>query len=144
MGFTSPLWGNFVICRTGSNVFLWRGNGFCAHLLKVCVFLIFSPFVRLAEKTEKPETFRFRAFYWSEWRDLNSRPLDPQSSALPTALHPVILFVAVPYRSQLCYISMASNKMQAFFLIFLKNFEKDKNGLKGQRNGCPTAKKTAE
>ena len=28
---------------------------------------------------------------WSEWRDLNSRPLDPQSSALPTALHPVLL-----------------------------------------------------
>ena len=29
---------------------------------------------------------------WSEWRDLNSRPLDPQSSALPTAPHPDILF----------------------------------------------------
>ena len=29
-------------------------------------------------KTEKPETLRFQAFYWSEWRDLNSRPLDPQ------------------------------------------------------------------
>ena len=29
-----------------------------------------------------------RYFSWSEWRDLNSRPLDPQSSALPTALHP--------------------------------------------------------
>ena len=27
-------------------------------------------------------------FAWSEWRDLNSRPLDPQSSALPTAPHP--------------------------------------------------------
>ena len=26
--------------------------------------------------------------FWSEWRDLNSRPLDPQSSALPTAPHP--------------------------------------------------------
>lgn len=25
---------------------------------------------------------------WSEWRDLNSRPLDPQSSALPAAPHP--------------------------------------------------------
>ena len=29
-------------------------------------------------------------FFWSEWRDLNSRPLDPQSSALPTAPHPDI------------------------------------------------------
>ena len=26
----------------------------------------------------------------SEWQDLNLRPLDPQSSALPPALHPVI------------------------------------------------------
>ena len=35
-----------------------------------------------------PETLRFQGFCWSEWRDLNSRPLDPQSSALPTAPHP--------------------------------------------------------
>ena len=26
--------------------------------------------------------------FWSEWQDLNLRPLDPQSSALPPALHP--------------------------------------------------------
>ena len=38
------------------------------------------------QKVLKP--LRFQDFYWSEWRDLNSRPLDPQSSALPTALHP--------------------------------------------------------
>lgn len=25
---------------------------------------------------------------WSEWQDLNLRPLDPQSSTLPAALHP--------------------------------------------------------
>ena len=67
------------------------------------------------EETEKPETLRFQAFYWSEWRDLNSRPLDPQSSALPTALHPDIRFFVAPHRSQLDYISMAYNKMQAFF-----------------------------
>lgn len=29
------------------------------------------------QKSLKP--LRFQAFYWSEWRDLNSRPLDPQS-----------------------------------------------------------------
>ena len=40
------------------------------------------------QKVLKP--LRFQDFYWSEWRDLNSRPLDPQSSALPTALHPDI------------------------------------------------------
>ena len=27
-------------------------------------------------------------FLWSEWRDLNPRPLGPEPSALPTALHP--------------------------------------------------------
>lgn len=26
--------------------------------------------------------------FWSEWRDLNSRPLGPEPSTLPTALHP--------------------------------------------------------
>ena len=25
---------------------------------------------------------------WSEWGDLNARPLEPHSSTLPTALHP--------------------------------------------------------
>ena len=28
------------------------------------------------------------ADFWSEWRDLNPRPLGPEPSALPTALHP--------------------------------------------------------
>ena len=31
-----------------------------------------------------------RAFSWSEWLDLNQRPLPPQGSALPTAPHPDI------------------------------------------------------
>ena len=43
------------------------------------------------EKSERishlEDTVRIILF-WSEWRDLNSRPLDPQSSALPTAPHP--------------------------------------------------------
>ena len=40
---------------------------------------------------------------WSEWRDLNSRPLDAQSSALPTALHPDVLFVAGLSKSACIY-----------------------------------------
>ena len=28
------------------------------------------------------------SFFWSEWQDLNLRPLPPQGSALPTAPHP--------------------------------------------------------
>ena len=39
--------------------------------------------------TLKKEHRKSNALFWSEWRDLNSRPLDPQSSALPAALHPV-------------------------------------------------------
>ena len=30
---------------------------------------------------------------WSEWHDLNMRPLGPEPSALPTALHPVPSFL---------------------------------------------------
>ena len=62
-----------------------------------------------------------RHFYWSEWRDLNSRPLDPQSSALPTALHPDILFCCAS-RGQLVYINMTVMKLQPLISIFLKFF----------------------
>ena len=42
-------------------------------------------------KTEKP--LRFLGFlFWSEWGDLNPRPLGPEPSALPAALHPGYLF----------------------------------------------------
>ena len=58
---------------------------------------------------------------WSEWRDLNSRPLDPQSSALPTALHPDILFCCAS-RGQLVYINMTVMKLQPLISIFLKFF----------------------
>ena len=93
IGFTSPLWGNFIMCQAGNGFPVWRVMILCAYRLTVCAFLIFVLPIRGEHKTEKPETFRFRAFYWSEWRDLNSRPLDPQSSARPTALHPVIRLV---------------------------------------------------
>ena len=56
-------------------------------------------------------------FYWSEWRDLNSRPLDPQSSALPTAPHPDMLFFA--------------NCMGDYNIPFLQNQEEN---IKKQKN----------
>ena len=68
------------------------------------------------QKVLKP--LRFQDFYWSEWRDLNSRPLDPQSSALPTALHPDI-YLLLSLTGQLVYISMDFKKNQPLFLIFL-------------------------
>ena len=55
------------------------------------IFIPFSAQPAQCGKAKSPETTylrHFRAFCWSEWRDLNSRPLDPQSSTLPAALHP--------------------------------------------------------
>ena len=59
----------------------------------VCLMPLCSYYVRergdvFQRKTKSPETVTVSGLIWSEWRDLNSRPLDPQSSALPTALHP--------------------------------------------------------
>ena len=79
-------------------------------------------FRKLKMKNKKSwNHFGFRTFNWSEWRDLNSRPLDPQSSALPTALHPDI-FLMLSRGSQLVYISMPIKKMQALFQKNLKKF----------------------
>ena len=45
------------------------------------------------ENGDRPSVRRFSAVRnalrrWSEWGDLNSRPLGPEPSALPAALHP--------------------------------------------------------
>ena len=52
--------------------------------------------------------------FWSEWRDLNSRPLDPQSSALPTAPHPEINRV---------YYNTSKDKMQENIKFCIFNLE---------------------
>ena len=39
------------------------------------------------EQKKNPPAFRLRDF-WSEWRDSNPRPLGPEPSTLPPALHP--------------------------------------------------------
>ena len=68
----------------------------------------------LLQKKKKPQTAIYshlRYFIkWSEWRDLNSRPLDPQSSALPTAPHPDI--------QNGYYIITLFCLLQVFFLFF--------------------------
>ncbi len=68
------------------------------------------------EKKEKPQYqakgLHTAVFRWSEWRDLNSRPLDPQSSALPAAPHP----------DNVVYYTGRFRKMQALFSNFLKKF----------------------
>ena len=56
---------------------------------------------------KKHDSFRYLriktiVLIWSEWRDLNSRPLDPQSSALPTAPHPVTTLFIIQYSKGKC------------------------------------------
>lgn len=50
-------------------------------------------FKRINDKTAsfRSENWRF----WSEWRDLNSRPPHPKCGALPSGLHPDIQFYMV-------------------------------------------------
>ena len=45
--------------------------------------------------SKKPVAYATGFFQWSEWGDLNSRPLGPEPSALPTALHPEISFIII-------------------------------------------------
>ena len=63
-------------------------------------------------ESKKNRSIQFGCFDWSEWRDLNSRPLDPQSSALPAAPHP----------DNVVYYTGRFRKMQALFSNFLKKF----------------------
>ena len=51
-----------------------------------------SAWVRRIQKTTRSKSSRF---FSSGWRDLNPRPLDPQSSALPSCATARIQFVAV-------------------------------------------------
>ena len=53
-------------------------------------------------------------YFWSEWRDLNSRPLDPQSSALPTAPHPDAIANGI--------IARGLAKCKHYFAELRKNF----------------------
>ena len=64
---------------------------------------------KLKTVTKKPDFRRNQAFKWSEWRDLNPRLLDPQSSALPAALHPAIF--------QQNNDSIPANQLQGIFFV---------------------------
>ena len=70
-------------------------------------------------------------FIWSEWGDLNPRPLGPEPSALPAALHPVSPPIIFPNRRAVKYYftQAALCKSQAlnahnFSLLVLSNFDK--------------------
>ena len=69
--------------------------------------LSFSTLVSSLGKRKESERELRSDSFWSEWRDLNSRPLDPQSSALPTAPHP----------DNVLYYNGCFGKKQAFFSL---------------------------
>ena len=58
---------------------------------------------------------------WSEWHDLNVRPLPPQGSALPTAPHPDLLSSAF---ADFGIIAHCLDKVNRIFQIFFKNLKK--------------------
>ena len=42
------------------------------------------------KKNKNGYCIQITVLIWSEWRDLNPRPLGPEPSALPSALHPEV------------------------------------------------------
>ena len=84
---------------------------------------------------KKSDSFRYSRIktielIWSEWRDLNSRPLDPQSSALPTAPHPVTTLFIIQY---------AKGKCKPFFKKICFFLFSAKDRAKARRNGSAGA-----
>ena len=63
----------------------------------------------MTEKRKKTDNLKAISLFWSEWRDLHSRRLDPESSALPTAPHP----------DNEWYNIIPLRILQVFFYIFL-------------------------
>ena len=85
--------------------------------------------------TKKVDTERQMTFcvYWSEWRDLNPRPLPPQGSALPPEPHPdyptanIIAFARGFVKSFLKKIQFIFHGIAFFglFTIFYRLFSKN-------------------
>ena len=49
---------------------------------------------------QKCRLIKMRRHFWSEWRDLNPRPLGPEPSTLPAALHPEIESVSTSSKTR--------------------------------------------
>ena len=78
-------------------------------------------------KKKTPNLCRFDVFcadcsasVWSEWRESNSRPLEPHSSALPNCATPGHRWAV---SNQLVYYTELQGKSQYLFWIFLSFFE---------------------
>ena len=59
----------------------------CSYIQRISAQYIKNDFDATHKKVAA--SFVSLAATWSEWRDLNPRPLGPEPSTLPTALHPV-------------------------------------------------------
>ena len=78
-------------------------------------------------------------FIWSEWGDLNPRPLGPEPSALPAALHPVsppIIFpdgAAVKYNfpTFTCQIALAIRAPRIDFPAIVERHDADAEETEG-------------
>ena len=76
---------------------------------------------------------------WSEWRDLNPRPLGPEPSALPTALHPdMSASKSFPCpRDSVVYYTEFFGRCQVWKWVSHLNLNLPGN--RGTRKSCPPA-----
>ena len=79
--------------------------------------LLFAFLKKYNIKKANHNSIKIAVSLWSEWRDLNSRPLDPQSSALPTAPHPDIKSCTCSL-PDVGYYNTENQNVKIFFKIF--------------------------
>ena len=92
------------------------------------------------KKVQKIRRFHQKsADFWSEWRDLNPRPLGPEPSALPTALHPdMSASKSFPCpRDSVVYYTEFFGRCQVWKWVSHLNLNLPGN--RGTRKSCPPA-----
>ena len=95
---------------------------------------------KVLKKVQKIRRFHQKsADFWSEWRDLNPRPLGPEPSALPTALHPdMSASKSFPCpRDSVVYYTEFFGRCQVWKWVSHLNLNLPGN--RGTRKSCPPA-----
>ena len=82
--------------------------------------------MRSAHKQKNPTISNVKSLdLWSEWRESNSRPLEPHSSALPKLRYTRISTAAsLPKRGDMKYYTQMQQFCQPIFAIFFAFFSK--------------------
>ena len=89
-----------------------------------CILFSFSDHAVGKQKSSTDEQIRLWSF-WSEWRESNSRPLEPHSSALPKLRYTRISTAAsLPKRGDMKYYTQIQQFCQQIFTIFFAFFVK--------------------